>query len=421
MMKINTLSRILALIIILSLITQFLLFYKFTESDISSLSGDPRYYVKLVDINYLNNTFYPTADDLFSDFIFAPGFINYCHILIKLFGSHLSILYANIFISGLICLLLYNISNTLFNNKVGILTVLLFLISAPNQLLNLFYLSQLPYTLFLLISIYLSITFKTKASILAGIAAAVANWFRPFGIFLVISSIFLYRKQRQKRKLIFGIFTGYLITILLLGLTSFAKSNQFIYQSSTMGINMRMGAHPNSTGGYISDPYKDISIKPDMTYKERNKIWMDKSLTFMRNNIYEYCRLGFKKISKFFSVNTYTFSSLYLILPKYNIKPELIRYMIAGLIYFSLLWNIATLIFFIIGVKYAFKLASAYVNFYVLFLFFVIGITILTVGEPLYRHHIIILSYPLMALGIEKIFITTRMQHSSINTPSIIS
>ncbi len=402
--NLNNLKRLFYFIFILSTIVQGIAFWKISESDLKLLQGDPKYYIKLVDQKLETSNYYPDKFDEFSDFIWNPGFINIAMFLKWISGSHKTLYLLNIICYLLSSILIVKLGINIKGEGVGYLGGILYLSAINYALLTPFYMTQIIFGYLLLTYIFL-ISRKSKKSIdnfFTGITLGVANWIRPFGLFALIAAFpFYIQNKKIESNSIIKISFGFVFFILLIGFTSSNYIGKFIYQTTTSGLNMRMGAMPNADGGFREGAYSIDSISNLANFEKRDEIRKRNAINWIRTNKLKFIKLIPVKIINYLGFDTYSFDCLKILFFSYSTTSLL--FIKKVLIYLALIRHYLCIIFFIFGAYILLKQRSPYVFFFMIFLALNLMIVVSTVGLSLYRHHIFLLSIPITSIGLYSI------------------
>jgi hypothetical protein len=108
------------------------------------------------------------------------------------------------------------------------------------------------------------------------------------------------------------------MVVLSAGFASYLSSGYFVYQSTTSGVNLLIGANDDARGnfnsgsvvfeegkiGYLNNP-------ADMTFQERNSFYTTQAVNWIKENPTRYISMIPTKLFYLFSTNTYSFSPIY--------------------------------------------------------------------------------------------------------------
>ena len=116
--------------------------------------SDSLYYFQKAEQCVQNNSFYPNNSNLFDDYIVAPIYINYLFIILKIFKSINAILFFNIILNSLNCVLVYSITKKLFENQSALIASILYMLYLNNLGIILMNFNDLLFCTMMLLAIY---------------------------------------------------------------------------------------------------------------------------------------------------------------------------------------------------------------------------------------------------------------------------
>ena len=187
---------------------------------------DSEGYIRLAQDSILHGEWYPITHKIQElAFIWNLGAINAVVLSLRLFGSVMPLLFLYSLLKGATAWLVFRIAQTIFNNKVAYIALLLYVLYPANYGEGTSTHSELPFLFLSLSGIYLAVC--RRQCLAAGAVLAVANWFRPMAIIFLLA-IFLYQ-----RKTILKSLAGYLLTVTLIGGACYLRTGHFIYQART--------------------------------------------------------------------------------------------------------------------------------------------------------------------------------------------
>ncbi|MFI3297981.1 MAG: hypothetical protein R3Y59_10235 [bacterium] len=392
--------------LILSALVQVGLILCYDNSQIS----DAYRYLKLANDVVENGGIYPLEMHRNDSYIFGSGYVNFAALLLNLFGSVKVVLLANVLLLLGVALILYKIAQQYLSQKIASILLLLFTLYPTNYGITLYTLTEPLFMFLAFLSFYLFISGNTRNIILSGIAIALMNTVRPFiPVFIVlipVAAFLLFKTERIKR--ISLCFLPMILTIAVIGSIHKATFGDFIYQSSTGGVNLMMGANDDADGSYNDEVFKEGNIgalplpREDMSYAEKDKFWRKQSVEWIKQNPIKWVCLFPKKIFSLFIHDNHSMAGLAGDMKnreKYGPSqyvPGLItrfpRYKFFDLvIFYNQALYMAMMALFIhtsvIFIRKRNKLGITLIAWFIL----TTGLTIVTVGSP--RYH-----YPLMPI-----------------------
>ena len=172
---------------------------------------------------------YPVTSELNNyPFLWNIGTVNTVYASLKLFHSITPLLILYCIMKGITAWLFYKLTISITNKRTAFIALLLYLIYPANYGEATSVLSELPFTFFTMLGLWLCVS--RKLYIIGGMALAVANWYRPMGIVILVALIiYLFvNKRRTIRPII-----GYVAIILIIGSLNYLRTGLFLYQAKT--------------------------------------------------------------------------------------------------------------------------------------------------------------------------------------------
>lgn len=175
------------------------------------------------------HNFYPIASKINEyPFLWNIGPVNTVAVSLKLFNSVKPLLLLYCLMKGATAWLFYDLTKSLTNEKTAFIALLIYIIYPANYGEATSVLSELPFTFFTMLGLWLCVNHNLFLA--GGIILAIANWYRPMGIvFLIAILLYLFiNKTKTVRP-----FIGYIIIILLIGTINYHRTGLFLYQAKT--------------------------------------------------------------------------------------------------------------------------------------------------------------------------------------------
>ena len=247
-------------------------------------------------------TYYPNPSSLYSNGIIAPVYINCLIVLLKISNGQSIILFFNILLNTLQLFLLFKVTEKIFNTRAAIMAGLLYVLYLSNLGLVLLNLTELPFGVLILASLYFFISSPTLVnSLLCGLMTGLALGIRPTAYALVIAFLIIYivhvfQGKGQHMKMV-CIVIGMLIYIIPMGFLSKRNIGQFEFTSASGPANLVMSANPRAKG--IFDPYifkNDSVYLSKKTYVEKNEYLLNLSKDYIKEHPMEWVALIPRKI-----------------------------------------------------------------------------------------------------------------------------
>jgi hypothetical protein len=265
-------------------------------------TGDSATYLSFAQAAIEEHTYYPNPSSIYNAWLIAPVFINYTVLLLKVWNNASIILFSNILLNLVQLFFLYKVTQKLFDTRVAIAAAIIYILYLNNLGLVLHNLTELPFGIMIMASIYFYISPSTRVNnFLCGLTAALAIGIRPTGwalvlAYLIIYVIALFRGKASHVNLVY-IMSGILLFITTTGLLSKRNIGRFEYTSTTGPANLIMSANPHARG--VFDPYffnNDSTYLTKKTYFERDQYLMESSRKYIAENFWTWVSLMPRKI-----------------------------------------------------------------------------------------------------------------------------
>lgn len=376
-----------------------------------ALVSDPGTYVLLARDCFRDGTLYPNYSHLYSSYVFNPGWVNFIVLWLKVFGNTSDLVYTQVVFNALSLLLIYLICRRLFNNRIiAYLAIFIYMLIPSVFTISVHLFSEPFFIVLSLTSLYFCLL-GNKYAYFSGLFLALAMWTRPIALGWLIACLFWYIIKQKDWKSAVRHIVMYGITCLVIAICTHQNYPNYLYKSTTGGVNLIMGANDDATGGYCPSVFQEgkMGYIPDsvlckLTVNEKDSVWTARSLQWIFSHPSKYLLLSFKKLYAL-----YSHSALFL----YNYRkapPSSNDHLIASYEFqspatiCSYLWLFKMIkiqatygfkvivMFFIIGLFLSIR--NSEVFFICLPVILCTGMTILTVGES--RYNIIML--PLLSI-----------------------
>ena len=239
---------------------------------------------------YPTTTVYQTAP-----FIWNIGIINLVELSLWLTNAIWPVLLLLCLLKSLICLLTGLITKQLFNHRIAIIAMLLFMLYPNNWGQSTMISSEIPSTCLALAMVWIAVSQRNL--FFGGILLALANWFRPTAtIFLISIILYLIIIGRQHRlQNIVKTIAGYVVFILIVGTSCLIRTGHFVYQSRSYWFSMvdecydgaEVAPHwnqpiwPEGTPRYIEN-------HEEMNCFDFERIWRQRSISWLKDHPLEY-------------------------------------------------------------------------------------------------------------------------------------
>jgi hypothetical protein len=389
--------------------------------------SDAASYIRLAKDVVAINGFYPNRTNINDEYIFNPGFVNYLALIFRITSSIRVVYILNILLTFLLLFSMRYIILKLFDNiKIMYLSSVLFCISPVFLVETVLTRTEIPYMALALFSFAVLLLDRKPTFFAAGIILALANWIRPLALaYLIGMLVYLFIKKSNKIRYIFFI-SGFVLTILCIGAVSYYNSGYFVYQSTTSGVNLIMGANDDADGSYNAAcfqkgkiAYLDEQTARNMSFKEHDAFWRGLAVSWILKHPLKWISLFPQKI--FYMYGTEEFYSRFIFLPSsidsshtLYVK-DMFQRIIHGHIYFpDIIMIYSQIIYMFLLAGFILGIISLYrdknfIGLFPLFLIFFIGsaMTLVTVGGA--RYHI---PYLPVFMAFTAVFVSKRRNHA---------
>ncbi len=269
-------------------------------------------YLSLARESIAQGGLYPTAVQMKEiPFIWNLGSINTLVLSRMLFGTFIPVHILFILMKGLSAWLVYHIAIHLTNSKAALLSFILYLIYPASYGEANSYLSEVPFTFFSLLTVYLFLKERYSGS---GLSLGIANWYRPLGIILLIILLLsLLYKKRQALRPLCSILGVYIIVNLSIAAFNYQQTGYFFANAQTGWMALLQYSWDNDTdkqADYTLFEHNDPMYIPDNEHTDpisRNAQWRTNFFKWISRNKMEYVKQMPKKLVKTYVSDNTTF------------------------------------------------------------------------------------------------------------------
>lgn len=332
--------------------------------------GKPQYsdqgqYMSMALDCFSNGEWYPMHKHIYSSYIWTPGLINFLILQLKIFGTLNVNMIFNLLMNIGITAEIYFLGKKFFSRKTATIALIFWCLLTSNTMIVPIHSTDLPFVFFALGGLCLSLYPKYWTLVLAGIALVLGNWFRPLAMFYLVVILLYMLLNKYKWQYFFSFFASILISVFIIGKTTENKIGYFVYQSTTLGNNLIMTSNNEANGTVQEFIFEDstkigwIENSKELTFAEKDKIWKERSVEWIKHNPVKFSALFVKKVVVLFVHDSWAWGSL----TEYFSKNSVINYLEGKIskreVFISQVW------------KYSFSL-----TYYILLLFFVYALLV---------------------------------------------
>jgi hypothetical protein len=311
-MKINTLdyarhklrdpellSRIMYLAFAVSVLAQLVVLIYFWGKPQHS---DQKGYMELAKQCFGINDWYPIPAQVYSRYIWAPGFVNFLILQLKLFGTMNANGVFNLLMNLAIVGEIYFIGQRFFNVATAKIAVIFWCILYSNIILVAPSGTEIPFLFLCLTAFCLCLSRNLMLIILAGALFALANWIRPLAIIFMPTVILYMIIHRYKLVHYISLLVPIFVVITWIGSSAKERTGYFVHQSTTSGMNLIMTSNDKAYGGVANfltnDPTSTAYIADEdkYTFVEKDSIWKSRAIVWIKSNPVKAAQLYAKKL-----------------------------------------------------------------------------------------------------------------------------
>lgn len=275
-------------------IVQIVLIFFFWDKPQGS---DPGTYIGTAKLCSQNGEYYPMLKHVNDSCIYAPGFVNYLILQLKLFNTVNFNMILNLIMNVGILAEIYYLAKRFFNERTGLIAAIAYCLLYSNLMIVVPAATEIPFLFLSLSALCLSLFPRVLLLIFAGILFALANWIRPLVlIFLLVALFYMYCK-RYNWKYFISILLPMIAVMFSIGMMTKSKTGYFVYQSVTGGANLIMTANDKAYGGVATSLFRDttttvfIKEAEKYTFAQKDSIWKKRSMKWINRHPVKFAKL----------------------------------------------------------------------------------------------------------------------------------
>jgi hypothetical protein len=265
--------------------------------------SDQGEYLKIAKRFFEAREWYPADSDLYTSYIWAPGFLNYLILQLHLFGTLNANLFSNLFMNVAIVAEIYYLGNRFFSRNTAWIAVILWCLLYSNTLIVVPAGTELPFLFLSLTAFCLCLRPKMLFLSAAGLLFVLANWVRPMAIIFLAGAVIYMLWKKYALKHYLSLFLPLFLLVFLIGKTAEQRLGHFVYQSTTSGFNLIMTANDKAYGGVATSLGRDststafIVGEERLTFLQRDSTWKARSFNWIKAHPLKYGMLYVKKLA----------------------------------------------------------------------------------------------------------------------------
>ena len=284
-----------------------------------ALVSDPGAYIMFAQACAEHCALYPDASQLYSSYIFNPGWVNFIVLWISIFGSVRYLAYVNAVFNICIVCVLWLLCRSLFNNKnIAYTTAYMYMILPSFFTISNHTFSELYFILMSTTALYFA-SRNGRWAYLAGLFTAIAMWTRPIALGWIIACLFLFLWQRLDWKSTARYIVAYVTVCATIAICTHRNYPDYAYKATTGGVNLIMGANNHATGYYCAETFNPvdglgyIENPKQYTVKEKDSIWTHRAVKWIAEHPKTYALLTVKKLFNLYNgAPSFTYSYKHL-------------------------------------------------------------------------------------------------------------
>lgn len=257
---------------------------------------------------YQEHQWYPMTGNLHDSYFWAPGLINFFIVQLKIFGTLNYNEVFNFVMNIIILLDVYYISKRLFNQRIAYWSIIIFSITYSNIIGIAVNGTEIPF-LFTALTAFTICLYRQSFIflLLASLLFFISNTIRPLVVFFLFTVLLYFIiKKYNWRKFVY-LLLPFIFFNTIYGFYNKQKIGEFVYQSTTSGVNLIYTANDYTDGttsnGYraVFDSTKNCYIVPilhnyELTFKEKDRILKEMAFEWIKENPVKFAKMYIYKI-----------------------------------------------------------------------------------------------------------------------------
>ena len=295
---------------IVFIVIQLVLIFTFDGKQVS----DAGVYLDLAKNAARNNTWYPSADQIGNKYFAAIGYINLLALILR-FTDDLRFLYLLNFVFNNVILFsgCYIAKNVLKHKDAALLFTIVFCLFPTfwGEVVQLR--TETMFTALAYLAVALSFSRVRLKPFWCGVLLAAANFVRPTAIVFVLAIFAVFYLYRERKRVYIYLLGAFLAVTVIFGIISDISCGYFVYQPTTSGINLLIGANDDADGSYDSVVFTEGHIgyisdedKEKMTFQDYDAFYKKQAVNWILEHPIKYMLLIPKKIFYMYATELYS-------------------------------------------------------------------------------------------------------------------
>lgn len=233
--------------------------------------------------------FYPTAGNIYDQYLLAPAFINFLVLQLHIFGTMAFNWVFNLLFSLLITYEIFWLAKRFFDPATGFLSVIAYSMLYSTWTCVYPSATEVPFLALGLSSLCLALKGGIWRLLIAGSLLALANSVRPLAILFLLAIITAMIYRRAKVGEYISTLIGISAIVCLIGCYVQSRTGYFKHTSTTGGLNMLIKANDKATGALppqYNDQYTDmrLDLEKGMDYVHTDQARQKRAIDWILNN-----------------------------------------------------------------------------------------------------------------------------------------
>ena len=272
--------------------------------------SDQGLYLQMALKCYESGEWYPMAEHVYSSYIWNPGFINWLILQWHILGTDRLNMLFNLLMGFGILFDIFWLSKVFFSKRVAYFSVILYCLLHSTIWSVVAANTEIPF-LFLCLTGFVLVVKAIKQTsslnsiflfIISGILFMLGNYIRPLALIFLLSSIILMVIKKKHWTSYVSLILPYVILNLCVAFLAHKKIGYYVYQSTTSGVNLIMTSNDKAYGGVATSLLRDststcfIKNSGKLTFKEKDRIWKERSFEWIKNHPFRFSGLYIMKM-----------------------------------------------------------------------------------------------------------------------------
>jgi len=274
--------------------------------------SDQIFHLKCATNAFNENLWYPTVNNLHDDFIVAPGLINFLILQLRLFGTTNYNGVFQLFMNVAMLYEVFYIAKHFFTEKVSYIATIIYCLLISNYVDILIWGTEMPFLFLGMTGFCLCLKKKWYNVLLASVLFAMSNTIRPISLLFVVIILIYLATNKVNWKHYALLCIPYFALNFGYGKINEARIGHFVNTSTTGGTNLLQTAHDKADGttanGLIimyRHPKYAYMKNRDKTVFEKDKMWKDAGIDWIKKNPTKYLKMFFYKVPYMYADDTW--------------------------------------------------------------------------------------------------------------------